>query len=40
MAVLKREGADKIYAVAQLFREQALERDGSLLTGHVPSSGV
>ena len=32
MAILKREGADKIYAVAQLFREQALERDGSLLT--------
>ncbi|MEL7668374.1 MAG: hypothetical protein AAGU73_09285 [Actinomycetota bacterium] len=32
MAILKREGADTIYAVARLFREQALERDGSLLT--------
>ncbi|MHB8804376.1 MAG: McrB family protein [Coriobacteriia bacterium] len=32
MAILKREGADKIYAVARMFREQALERDGSLLT--------
>lgn len=32
MAILKREGAHKVYAVARLFREQALERDGSLLT--------
>lgn len=32
MAILKREGADQIYAVGRLFREQALERDGSLLT--------
>ena len=36
MAILKREGADKIYAVAQLFREQTLERDGSLLTPDRP----
>jgi len=32
MAILKREGADKIYAAARLFREQALKIDGSLLT--------
>jgi hypothetical protein len=36
MAILKREGADRIYAVGRLFREQALERDGSLLTPDRP----
>lgn len=36
MAVLRREGADKVYAVARLFREQALERDGSLLVPRQP----
>ncbi|MDP2183272.1 MAG: hypothetical protein Q8K99_11975 [Actinomycetota bacterium] len=32
MARLKREGADKIYAVAERFREGALDSDGSILT--------
>jgi len=32
MARLGREGADKIYAVAELFRQGALESDGSILT--------
>ncbi len=32
MAILKREGADKVDEVTRLFREQALEWDGSLLS--------
>ena len=32
MAILNREGADRVYAVARMFREQGLERVGSMLT--------